>query len=82
MNERIYRASIFICTVVTDLAFIYGCRVIAYQKTLLREEDEFVNLYVPSVSRSYGFYKDDNFCPILAPPSLLSSASPNKEKGG
>lgn len=56
MNERIYHASVFICTVVIDLVFIYRCRVIAYQKTLLREEDEFVNLYVPSVSGSYGFY--------------------------
>lgn len=55
MNERIYLISIFIYTVVIDLAFIYRCRVIAYQKTLLREEDEFVNLYVTSVSESYGF---------------------------
>jgi hypothetical protein len=54
----------------------------AYQKTLLKGEDEFGSLYFTSVSQSCGFYSDDNLSPILAPPSPLSSASPSKERGG
>lgn len=83
MNERIYLTSIFIYAVVIDLALLYRCRVMAYQKkTLLKGEDEFGNLYFTSVSRSCGFHYDDDLRPILVPPSPLSSASPKNERGG
>jgi hypothetical protein len=65
-----YLTSVFIYTVVTDVAFMCEHGFIVYGKTLLKGEGGFGNLCVTSVSRYYGIYHNDNLNPILVSPLI------------